>query len=315
MKSGKKAIIILKGRKCFGHEYYGRMAALALSMAQAEGNNPMLKLSHDKIEDIPEAHRELYTEQDGKFILTGIEGVKTQGDVDRVMGGLTKERADHKVTKASLHVWDGLDHEEVTGKLDRFAELEVAAKGNKEEMDAKLEELTEARVKTRLSPVERENTTLKARVEELEGVTTTLQGEKTRRVITDSVRDASTKSKVVTEALPDVLMLSNQVFAVGEDGKTVLTKENPYGITPGLSPDVFLSEMQEKRPHWWPRSTGGGAGGSGGGFGGGENPWSNDHWNLTKQGAYVKEHGIEKAEQMAKTVGTSLGGARPVPKK
>lgn len=275
----------------------------------------MLNITHDKIEDIPEAFRELYTEQDGKFVLTGVGGVKTQEDVDRVMGGLKKERDDHKTTKASLHVWDGMDHTEVIGKLDRFTELEVAAKGNKEEMDSKLEEMTEARVKTRMFPVERENTTLKTRVEELEGITTTLQVEKTRRVISDSVRDASTKSKVVTEAMPDVLMLSNQVFTVGDDGKTVLTKDNPYGITPGLTPDVFLSEMQEKRPHWWPRSTGGGAGGSGGGFGGTENPWSKDHWNLTLQGAYVKEHGVEKAEAMAKTVGTSLGGTKPVPKK
>lgn len=275
-----------------------------------------LTTSHEKIDDIPEQYRELYTEQDGKFVLTGVAGVKTQEDIERIKGGLTKERDDHKATKASLHVWDGMDHKDVTAKLDRFAELEVAAKGNKDEMDAKLEELTEARVLTRLAPVERENKTLKARCDELEKVAGTLQVERTQRVISDNVREACVKSKVETTALADVIMLANQVFEVGEDGKAVLTKENPYGVTPGLAPDVFLTEMQEKRPHWWPKSVGGGAGGSQNTFGaGGKNPWSDEGWNMTKQGEYIKANGLEKGEQMAKTAGTTIGGPRPKPKK
>lgn len=275
----------------------------------------MLNFKHDKIEDIPEAFRELYTEQDGVFVLTGIGGVKTQDDIDRVMGGLKKEREEHKETKAKLSVWGDMDHTEITQKLDRFTELEVMARGNKDEFDAKLEELTEARVKTRLSPVERENTTLKTRVAELEQSNALLQGEKTKRVVSDDVRAACVKSKVVNEAMDDVLMLSHQVFEVGEDGKTVLTKENPYGVTPGLTSDLFLSEMQTKRPHWWPKSTGGGSTGSGSAFGGGNNPWSRDHWNLTEQGKYLKENGKEKAEQMAKLAGTTLGGPKPPAKK
>ncbi len=273
-----------------------------------------LGTSHEKIEDIPEEYRGLYTEQDGQFVLTGISGVKTQADIDRIHGGLTKERAEHKETKASLHVWDGLDHTEVTGKLDRFAELEVAAKGNKEEMDTKLEELTEARVVSRLAPVNRDNTTLKARVEELEGIAGTLQQEKTRRTIGDHVMEACIKSKVEETARADVIMLANQVMEVAEDG-TVLTKENVYGVTPGLQADIFLTEMQPKRPHWWPKAVGGGAGGSGGSFSGADNPWGEDTWNMTKQGEFIREHGREKADQLAKAAGTIVGGLKPMPKK
>ena len=275
-----------------------------------------LGTTHDKIEDIPEEYRGLYTEQDGKFICTGIAGIKTQTDIDRIMGGLTKERDDHKTTKASLHVWDGMDHKEITSKLDRFAELEVAAKGNKDEMDAKLEELTEARVVTRLAPVERENKTLKTRCDELGVIATTLQAEKTQRTIGDQVLAACVKSKVVEHARPDVIMLANQGMEVGDDGKTVLTKENPYGVTPGLAPDVFLTEMQPIRTNWWPPTVGGGSTGSGNTFGaGGTNPWTHDGWNMTKQGAYFKENGKEKAEQMARTAGTTVGGPKPEPKK
>lgn len=289
----------------------GRMAVLA------EGSTSMaLSTSHEKIEDIPEAFRALYTEQDGAFVLTGISGVKSQADIDRIHSSLVKERDDHKATKTTLHTWDGMDHKEVTSKLDRFAELEVAAKGNKDEMDTKLEELTEARVLTRLAPVERDNKTLKTRCDELEKIATTLQVEKTRRIIGDQVLEACVKSKVVDEARADVQMLAAQVMEVGDDGKTVLTKENIYGVTPGLAPDVFLTEMQPKRQHWWPKTVGGGAPGSGDTFGaGGTNPWSAEGWNMTKQGEYFRENGIEKSEQMAKAAGTTMGGKRPELKK
>jgi len=273
-----------------------------------------LGFEHEKIDDIPEQYRELYTEREGKYVLTGIAGVKTQADIDRIHGGLVKERDEHKETRTKLQAWEGLEPDDVRAKLDRYNELEVMAKGNKEEFDSKLEELTEARVVSRLAPVERENKGLKSRLDELEAENCTLKKEKTQRVISDQVLDACSTAKVLEEARPDVLMLANQVFEVGEDGKA-LTKENPYGVTPGLAPDVFLTEMQDKRVHWWPRSVGGGAGGSGGGFGGGENPWSSENWNMTKQGQYLKEHGRDKADQMARAAGTTVGGMRPQPKK
>jgi len=275
----------------------------------------LLSVTHDKIDDIPEQYRELYTEQDGKFVLTGISGVKTQTDVDRVQEGARKEREEHKATKAKLHAWDGFDEpDKLREQLDRVAELEIMAKGNKEEFDSKLEELTEARVKSRLGPVERQNKTLTEQLAEAKTLTEQLLGEKVRRTIGDKVSDACTTAKVLPEALPDIKLLANQVFEVTDDG-AVLTKENPFGVTPGLAPDVWLSEMQEKRPHWWPRSTGGGATGSGGPGGMKGNPWSHDNWNLTEQGKYIKEHGVEKAEQMAKAANTTIGGRKPEQKK
>jgi hypothetical protein len=42
-----------------------------------------------------------------------------------------------------------------------------------------------------------------------------------------------------------------------------------------------------------------------------ENPWSYNDWNLTKQGAFVKQHGMEKASQMAKQACTTVGGLKP----
>jgi len=275
-----------------------------------------LNVTHKTLDEIPEAYRELYTEREGVFHLTGVAGIKTQADIDRLSSSLQKERDEHKETKGKLHAWDGLDLEDVRGKLDRFTELEIAAKGNKEEMDSRLEELTEARIRSRMAPVEREAAALKKRLGEIEESYNAMVLEKTQRTITDAVRSACTSgaAKVLDTAMGDVELLARAVFEVAEDG-TVLTKENPFGITPGLAPDVWLQEMQPKRPHWWPMNQGGGSKGSGNLGGMASNPWSGDNWNLTEQGKYVREHGVAKAEQMAKMAGTTIGGARPAPKK
>lgn len=268
-----------------------------------------LQVSHDKVEDIPEEYRELYSEREGKQVLTGIGGVKTQGDIDRLQTALQKERDDHKVTRDKGAVWGELDHTKVITQLDRMAELEIAASGNKAEMDAKLEELTEARIRTRLAPVEREASTLKQKLEVAETELVELRALGVRRTVHDAVRGASTKSKVVGEAIPDVLLLADAVFEVGDDG--VVRTKDAYGTTPGLDPELWLQEMQDKRPHWWPRSTGGESRGSGGVGGFNNNPWTNEHWNMTEQGKVVTELGQERAEVMAKSAGSSVGGMRP----
>jgi len=265
-----------------------------------------LNVIHDSADDIPEAFRELYTEREGKHVLTGIGGVKTQADIDRMRTGLDKEREEHRETRDKLNRWKDLDHDDVVSKLDRFKELEIAAKGNKEEMDAKLEELTEARIGSRLAPVERENRTMKEQLETVTGQLEAMKANEKRRAITDEVMSVAGEMKVISGALDDMKLLAGAVFEVTEDGK-VMTKENDFGITPGLSPDVWLQEMQEKRPHWWPVSEGGGSKGSGPvSLGGKSNPWSREGWNITEQGRVIREHGEEKAQQLARSVGATM---------
>ncbi|MCK5131709.1 MAG: hypothetical protein KAR40_06100 [Candidatus Sabulitectum sp.] len=269
-----------------------------------------LKVTHDTIDDVPEGYRELYTEREGKFHLTGVEGVKTQVDIDRIMQAKTHVQEEKKELQTKLDVWGELNHDEVMGKLDRFDELDLAAKGNKEDMDAKLDELTEKRIGSRLAPVERENkrlTTDLAKALETVGI---LQAAEVKRTIDDSVRKEATKIKVIPEAIDDVIMLANAVFEVTEDGQT-LTKENPFGITPGLTAEGFLQDMQEKRPHWWPKSEGSGATGSLGGGSFGKNPWTHDNWNMTEQAKVFRGQGAEIAAKMAKAAGTTVGGQMP----
>ena len=267
-----------------------------------------LEAIHKTLEEIPEQYRDLYSERNGQFELTGINGVKTQADVDRLSVSLTKERDDHKATKQKFQVWGDLDYEETIAKIDKIPELEAAAKdgGIDEE---KMNELVEARIKTRLAPVERDLAAAKTEVDTLSQENTGFKAKETKRTIHDSVREALVETKVLDVAHEDALALAERVFEVAEDGRVTVKDES--GFTPGITPKDFLGEIQAKRPHWWAPSQGGGAGGGGHGGIKGDNPWSKGGWNLTAQGAYAKEHGVEKAAEAAKQAGSAFGSTHP----
>ena len=253
-----------------------------------------LKAVYSSQEEIPEAHRELFSEKGGKWEIQ-VEGMKTEADIERLQVGLEKERNEHKATKEKLRPFQGLDPEDVRTKLETLA-------STKSVDENKINELVEARIKTRIAPLERENQELKTKTQEQEGIIGDFKSKETKRTVTDTVRDAASKLKVRQEALDDVLLWGQNVFKVTEDGK-VATED-------GLTPDLWLADMQQKRPHWWPESSGGGAGGSGGGGSFAENPFSAEHWNMTKQGEMLREN-REKAEKYAKAAGTTIGGPKP----
>lgn len=277
-----------------------------------------LNAVHTTLDEIPENFRELYTEKNGKFELTGISGVKTQADIDRLQVAIAKERDATKAEKEKLSVWGDYQFDDVVAKLDKYPELEAAAAGKLDE--ASIEEIVSKRVdgtiNSKTAPLERQLKLLQTEREELAKERDALSTEKRQRLIHDSVRKAMTASKVIPEAQEDALMLAERVFEIREDDGQIVTRDQ-VGVTPGIAADVWLTEMVSQRPHWWPATQGGGArGGSGGGASfGGSNPWALDSWNMTKQGQVLNEHGREKADQMAASAGTTVGGLRPKPKK
>lgn len=267
-----------------------------------------INLTYDTLEEIPEAFRELYTEKDGKFVLTGVIGMKTQADIDRLNEALRKEKNDHKATRDKYAPLADLEIDDVLEKLDKYPELEAAAGGKLDE--TKLNELVESRLRAKTAPLERQLAQANQKIAEQEGSITEYREKDRRRAIHDAVRSAATEAKLRQEALEDALLYGERVFDVDEDGN-VITKDN-VGVTPGVDPRVWLTEMQPKRPHWWGESSGGGARGGAGGGGGGANPWSAQSWNMTEQGRIFREN-PERAKQMAASAGTTIGGPRPQP--
>ena len=264
----------------------------------------------DNLDNVDAQYHDLYTEKDGKFYFTEVIGLKPQADFDRVHSGLTKERNDHKETKGKLNAFAALGNaDEVLAKLDRIPELELAASGKLDE--PAIEKLVTTRLATRLAPVERERDQLKTQLAEKDAVIVGFQGKERTRTITETLREAAKKVGLLDTAFEDAALLGERVFEISEDGR--VTAKEGMGCTPGVEPSVWLTEMQTKRPHWWGPSQGGGATGSGQ-KGGGTNPWSAEGWNMTEQGRIYNESSA-RAEQMAKSAGTTIGGKRPAAKK
>lgn len=265
----------------------------------------LLKIRYAKKEDIPEKYAELYTEQNGEWVLTGVAGIKSDEDIARVQEGLRKEREDHKETKKKLARFGDMDPDELFQKLDRIDELEAAAGGKLDE--TKINEMVETRLRSRVAPIERENKQLKADLAERDTTIQEFQSKERTRKITDITRAAAKKAGVRDEAIDDAIMYAERLFEVNE-GNEVVSRDG-VGITPGISPEVWLTDQRSVKTHWFPESKGSGArGGDGGGFG--NNPFSKEHWNMTEQGRLVQTDRA-KAEQMAKAAGTTIGGPRP----
>lgn len=270
-----------------------------------------LETQYDDISAVPEPFRGLFAESDGKFLLTGINGLKTQADIDRLSTALSKERGDHASLRDKFKPFSGLDYADVQAKLDRYPELEAAASGKLD--DEKIQSIAEGRVKQKIAPIERELET--ARTEIADWRTRAERAEATliSRDRNDGVRSAALDMKTHVSALPDIEMAASIYFEQTADGKFI-TKADITGVTPGLDFKAWLKEMQKSRPHWWPASEGGGAGGAGGGGTFSENPWSAEHWNMTKQGEVIRKDGTEVANRMAKAAGTFVGGGKPLTK-
>ena len=155
----------------------------------------------------PRDTKALFDEKDGKFVLGGVNGMKTQMDVNNVQEALRKEREDHAAAKNALSPWAPLGKpEEVQAKLDRIPELEAAAAGKLD--DNAINGIVEGRITQKIAPLERnistlteENGTLK---QENEGLKTALE----RRDMSDELRSVATEMKVIATAIPDIEIIA-----------------------------------------------------------------------------------------------------------
>lgn len=257
-----------------------------------------IKAVYESLDDIPEAHRELFAEKDGQFMIA-VEGVRLASEVDAMERAMRGAKADReKLAKKVREHFGDRPFDEIRADLERLPELEAAA-GNG---GAEVKERAEALAASTVAPIQKELETTKA---ELAAAHAKIE----RGAIHDALRTAAKKAGVIDAAIEDVLLRGERVFSVGDDGD-VRTKDGA-GVTPYMDAGAWLGELLQTRPHWLPPSVGGGASGASGGAGMASNPWSAANWSLTQQGAFVRQHGAEKANQMAKAAGSKLGATAP----
>jgi len=281
-----------------------------------------LKTIYEKQEEIPEGFGELFTERNGHFELTAVEGVKTQADIDRVQSALVKERTDHKAAKDKLTLFGDIDPATLPVMQEELVEararLESLTAEGKDKLAA-VQDQIDAAIARAVGPVTRDKDALARQLEmakkavvDKEAEIASVKAEQQQERVRTTLRDAVIAAKVVPTAIDDAVLVGERMFEL-IDGKLV-TKDQD-GITPGLNPKEWAKDMEEKRPHWYEKSVGGGAaGGKGGGVSAKDNPWSPEAWNLTKQGQYIKEHGEAKAADLATRAGSKIGAVRPTKK-
>lgn len=270
-----------------------------------------LEISYDSMDAVPEGFAALYAENDGKAVLTHVNGMKTSTDIAKLQEGNRKEREEHKTTKDALALWKDFGKpEEVRASLDRIPELEAAGGGKIDE--TKMEELVNARIGQKTAPLERTIGDKDKLIGTLQDENASLKQSIERRDLHEQVRTIGTEMKIQSTAMPDAEMLAGAYFERDPDTGAFITKADVVGVEPGLDIKQFMKVMQQQRPHWWPNSQGGGAGGGdAAALDGKANPWSHGSWNMTEQGKVVTEHGMEVAERLAKSAGTQVGGLKP----
>lgn len=264
----------------------------------------------DSLEDLPEAVREHYVERNGKFEIV-VNGAKTQGDVDRVMESLKKERGEHDVTKAKLRSFGEFTPESVEQTLADLDDTRLQLTAAKKEggpTDEDIDKLVEGRTLQRVKPIERKMAQLTTQLEETTGANRSLIQEKTRgNILTDVFAAARVKEIGITDdaLLPgaDVELWAERVFERTEDGKTI-SKEG-VGVTPGLSPkEVFVDlKASGQRRHWFGATVGAGARKGGSGNDPTDNPFKEGPgFNLTKA-ARIAQDDPARAKRLAKAAG------------
>lgn len=270
------------------------MFPFGMPVVRLGDGNTQLELSYDSADDIPAGMESLYTEKDGKQVLTGVKGMKTQADIDRLQTALTKERNDHKTVRTQLSSLSSYGTiEEITANLDRIPELE-AKQGKGDPADI------EKIVTARLAPVQRKLDEALTTISEKDKEIGTYKGEKTKATIADTVCKAAKGLKIRESAIEDAIMFGERVLTIDESGN-VVTKENS-GVTPFATAEDMLRDILPTRQHWLEDSFGGGSQGGKGGQFSGTDPYSHDGWSITEQMKLMKSDPA-KAKKLAERNG------------
>lgn len=134
---------------------------------------------------------------------------------------------------------------------------------------------------------------------------TALKGEKTKAQVGEALDTLVMSSKCLPDTgVATVKALLGTDFVINEAG--ILVNKD------GVPASSLIANMKATHPFLWPKSQGAGGRSSSDFPGKGmDNPFSKEHWNLTKQAKLVNENQA-LAKMMAQSAGTTIGGRKPL---
>lgn len=208
-------------------------------------------------------------------IKDSVSGLKTKNS--ELLGKL-KERDEN------LKRFDGIDPDAVRGILKRFSDDEEAGLI----ANGKIDEVLDKRTERMRGDSDKK---IKAAVERAEKAEA-LASKFTKRVLGDVIRSAALKTGVLATAADDIILRSQGVFTLNEDGEAVAIDKdgNPVmgkdGKTP-LSPAEWAESLKDTAPHLWPAAEGSGAGGHKPGGG----SLKRSQMSAKQKSDYIRAHG------------------------
>lgn len=267
-----------------------------------------LKSVYDTIDDVPEALREYYPEDNGKFVFAGVENWKPQAEFEKLNTALTAERKVSKQFKDAAAVWEskftGKSPEEIIAQLERIPVLEAESQGKVD--SKKLESIVETTAKQRMAPLEHEINKLKASIIEREQEISAFKAADRRRTIHDAVRSVASKEgfQPSSYASPEgsLMLIAERYLTINSVGDVVMGDDvKPY--TPGLGIREALVEIRLQHPYLAIPSAGGGATGNNGTGNNGpnNNPFKSN--NLQERGAFIKANTPDAVARAVKAAG------------
>ncbi|KKN34449.1 hypothetical protein LCGC14_0793480 [marine sediment metagenome] len=266
----------------------------------------------ENLDGVDEAFHSLYTERDGKFEITGIEGMRTSADVDRVQEALRKERTVSSGYKTKLGGFGDRTPEAIEELDHQIEDLNTQLDGLKREggpNEEDLNKLVETRSVARIRPIERNLLKVSKQLEEITGERNALASERTRGSVIAAVERAAQSKDVLVEkevlASGDIADWAARAFEI-VDGE-IVSREGVPGVSQGLTPDQVFLDMKETgtRSYWFGATKGAGAsGGKGGDMQSGENPFAINKEtgrpnNMTKAGQLLKSDPVRAGRLFA----------------
>lgn len=235
-----------------------------------------LKFKVSDLNEVPEAFRALYIQQqDGSFLL-GVDGAVDKGQLDEFRSnniGLSqqKEQLEQQLQQLSTKFGD-LDPEQAREAMEMMNKI----RDQKLIEEGKIEELIEARTKDMLANHSAREQELTKAVKEWESKHTSLHNDFTKLKIGSDLLGALSKVGKIHDSSRGIITdLAAQTWKLDEAQKLVAMNGDqpvysPTDATKKLSPDEWAVDFANQYPYLFETTTGisagqGGQGGQGGG--------------------------------------------------
>ena len=196
--------------------------------------------SYDSQSDVPAMFKEAYTEQDGKFVLTGDIEVKTQEDVDKVLGAKKHIDAELTTVKEQLKA----ESQKALEAVSRNEVLELQIKDGAD--PAKLQELVDTKIKVATEELTKQLTEANEKNTSFQN---TIYGAEKEKIVNGIVGSFSENVK------DEASYILKDIFERAEDGSYVT--KSAFGLDAGLSAEQATAKLTELRPAWMKQNTGG----------------------------------------------------------